>query len=561
MAFQTAKTVEEVLKQIYNKDYLMPAIQREFVWGTDDIVKLFDSLLRGYPVGSFLFWRVGSERVNDYVFYGFIRDYHEKNQPFAQREKPPAGQGTTAILDGQQRLTSLNIGLYGSYASRRLYGRVNSENAYPQKRLYLNLLDTRASEDLGLKYDLQFLTKEEAARRDGQPDHWFLVGDVLKLKGEATEYLQIAKDRGFEDFALATDAINRLDALHKAIRVTGTMNYFEVVDDDPDKVLEIFIRVNSGGAKLTKSDLLLSMATNQWSNEPGAREEVRNLVLELNGRDFAFNKDFVLKSALMMVGADVRFQVSSITHANIAKIEEAWPRIRSALLLAADFLRQSGFSSRTLTANNAAAVIAYWFFKIEGDYSFLESSHTAADRSRMVSWVTRSLLKQGVWGSGVDTLITRLRSELGNAEAKHGFPAEALEGALASLGKSLSFDQVEIDAMLDWEYQGPKTKPLLALLRNGIDGTKKFEEDHIFPKSIFTKSELLRRGISAELVPTYISFFNTLPNLQLLVGTRNNEKLAMLPADWLQQHFSSEADREIYLSENFMSGLPLATSR
>ena len=263
----------------------------------------------------------------------------------------------------------------------------------------------------------------------------------------------------------------------------------------------------------------------------------------------------------MMVGADVRFQVSSITHANITKIEDAWPRIRSALLLAADFLRQAGYSSRTLTANNAAGVIAYWFFKIEADYSFLESSHTAADRSRIVSWVTRSLLKQGVWGSGVDTLITRLRAELENADTKHGFPAEALEGALASLGKSLTFDQVEIDAMLEWEYQGAKTKPLLTLLQNGLDGTKTFEEDHIFPKSLFTRSELLRRGVPAELVSTFISTFNTLPNLQLLVGTRNNEKLAMLPSDWLRRHFSSEADRDVYLSENFMAGLPLELDR
>lgn len=539
----------------------MPAIQREFVWDTDDIVKLFDSLLRGYPVGSFLFWKVGPERVHDYVFYGFIRDYHEKNQPFAQREKPPIGQGTTAILDGQQRLTSLNIGLYGSYAARRLYGRVNSDNAYPQKRLYLNLIDNSASDDLGLIYDLRFLTKDEASRCEGEPDRWFLVGDVLKLKGEATEYLRIAQERGFEDFALATEAINRLDALHRAIRLTGTMNYFEVVDDDPNKVLEIFIRVNSGGAKLTKSDLLLSMATNQWSTEPGAREEVRNLVLELNEKGFSFNKDFVLKSALMMVGADVRFQVSSITHANIAKIETAWPQIRGALLLAADFLRQAGYSSRTLTANNVAGVIAYWFYKTEADYSFLDSSHTATERSRIINWVTRSLLKQGVWGSGVDTLITRLRAELENADSKNGFPVGALETALASLGKSLTFDQVEIEAMLDWEYQGAKTKPLMALLQDGLDGTKTFEEDHIFPKSLFTPAELSRRGVARDSIPAYLASFNTLANLQMLVGTRNNEKLVMLPADWLQSHFSTDGDRARYLSENFMADLPLELSR
>lgn len=557
MAYQTPETVEEVLKRIYSKDYLMPAIQREFVWGTDDIAKLFDSLLRGYPVGSFLFWKVAPETAADYVFYGFLTNYHEKDHPYAQREKPPAGQGTIAILDGQQRLTALNIGLYGSHAARRLYGRVNAAHAYPVKRLYLNLLADAEENDLGLKYDLRFLARDAAIAGDGEPDSWFLVSDVLKLKGEATEYLQLAQERGFHDLALATSAISRLDLLYKAIREVKSMNYYEVRDQDPDKVLEIFIRVNSGGQKLTKSDLLLSMATNQWTSEPGAREEVRNLVTELNSRGFNFNKDFVLKSALMMVGADVRFQGSSIIKPNIERIEVRWPQIRTALLLTADLLRQSGYSSHTLTASNAAAVVAHYLYKSEADGTYLDSSHTASDRTAVVNWVTRTLLKQGVWGSGVDTLLARLRSAIDEADVKLGFPVGELEGVLAELGKSLAFDETEIDAMLAWEWQGAKTYPLLALLQKGLDGTKSFEEDHIFPKSLFSSRELAKRGVSAEVVPEYLATYNTLPNLQLLVGTRNNEKLAMLPADWLDHHFHSTGDRDVYLRENFMQGLPL----
>src|SRR5690606_19452285 len=113
------KTVKEVLERIYANDYLMPAIQREFVWGQDKIANLFDSLLRGYPVGSFLFWTVGEERAAEYVFYGFLTNYHERDHKYAERKRPPKGKGTTAILDGQQRLTSLNIGLYGSHAAWR----------------------------------------------------------------------------------------------------------------------------------------------------------------------------------------------------------------------------------------------------------------------------------------------------------------------------------------------------------------------------------------------------------------------------------------------------------
>jgi hypothetical protein len=559
VTFQTPITVEAVLRKIYAKDYLMPAIQREFVWDRDDIIKLFDSLLRGYPVGSFLFWDVTPERAEDYIFYGFLADYHERDFPYAVKSKVPAGVGTTAILDGQQRLTSLNIGLYGSHATRRLYGRVNSPDAYPVKRLYLNLLDAPADGELGLLYDLRFLTADEARPDAGEIDKWFLVGEILKLNGKATEYLKLVGDRGFNDMALATEATDRLDTLYTAIRKEPSINYYLVEDQDPNKVLEIFIRVNSGGQQLSKSDLLLSMATNQWSTEPGAREEVRSLVTELNSRGFNFSKDFVLKTALMIIGVDVRFQVSNITRPNITKMENNWAGIRTALLLTADLLKQSGFSSRTLTATNAAIIVAYYMSTLDKTKvgSYLDSSHTAADRDEVVGWITRSLLKQGFWGSGVDTLLTRLRSALDNESSNSGFPAGELEAAAAKQGKALTFDEAEVDALLASEYGGAKTFSLLATLYPGLDLSKDFHEDHVFPKSLFNSKSLKNSGIPEEQIPEFLEAYNSLPNLQLLMGTRNNEKLAMLPSDWIREHFHSDDKRATYLAENDLEGLPL----
>lgn len=78
MSYQTALTIEEVVNEIHKKKYLLPAIQREFVWDTDQIEKLFDSLMRDYPINSFLFWTVSKEKVKEYEFYEFLREYHEK---------------------------------------------------------------------------------------------------------------------------------------------------------------------------------------------------------------------------------------------------------------------------------------------------------------------------------------------------------------------------------------------------------------------------------------------------------------------------------------------------
>ena len=292
MTFQTPRSVEEMLTSIHKRDYLMPAIQREFVWGPEQIVRLVDSLMRGYPVGSFLLWEVQPATAQSYTFYEFLTHFHEQDNPFADKATVLSGSGTTAVLDGQQRLTSLNIALYGSFAEKKKYAWWNSTDAFPVKRLYLNLAEDPDDEELGLHYNLKFLTDKEAATELDAPDNWFRVGNVLDLQDSGPAIMNELASRRIVD---QTGAFGRLYHLYQAVRVLRPMNYFLVTDQDPDKVLEIFVRVNSGGTSLSYSDLLLSMATNQWK-ELDAREEVRSLVGALNGsggRHFSFSKDIV----------------------------------------------------------------------------------------------------------------------------------------------------------------------------------------------------------------------------------------------------------------------------
>lgn len=260
MSFQTPLSVEEMLIAIHRREYLMPAIQREFVWGTGQIVKLFDSLMRGYPVGSFLLWSVKPETAQSYTFYEFLTHYHERDNPYADKATVLPGAGTTAVLDGQQRLTSLNIALYGSFAEKKKYAWWNSPNAFPVKKLYLNLVDDPKDEELGLKYDLRFLTDKEAAAEQDAEDKWFRVGAVFELDNAGPAIMRELEQRRISN---SHAAFQRLYDLYEAVRVLKPMNYFLVTDQDPDKVLEIFVRVNSGGTTLSYSDLLLSMATNQ----------------------------------------------------------------------------------------------------------------------------------------------------------------------------------------------------------------------------------------------------------------------------------------------------------
>lgn len=73
------KTISEVVQDYLNRHTFLPAIQREYVWGTYDIEKLFDSIMGDYPISTFLFWKIREEKKHEWTAYEFIRDFDKEN--------------------------------------------------------------------------------------------------------------------------------------------------------------------------------------------------------------------------------------------------------------------------------------------------------------------------------------------------------------------------------------------------------------------------------------------------------------------------------------------------
>jgi hypothetical protein len=546
--------VSKVLEGIHNSQYVLPAIQREFVWNTDQICRLFDSLMLEYPIGAFLFWKVDADEARQFTFYDFITDYHEKNNPYAPPRKIPIGQGATAILDGQQRLTALNIGLYGSHAERQPRKWWNNPDAFPRRRLYLNLVSRPEEDDQGMAYDFKFLTDAAAKSTDGEPKAWFLVRDVLTFKDAGPSLMTELERRSLS----GSGPFGTLYQLFNAVRTLPSVNAYVEESQDPNKVLDIFVRVNSGGTPLSYSDLLLSMATNQWEGLD-AREEVRSLVSDLKDlpAGFEFSKDLILKAGLVLVDVpDIGFKVSNFTQVNMERMEKDWPAIRTSLVSAANLLAGFGYTGRTLSADSVMIPVAYYFHQRDLGQTYIDSSKYAGDRLAVRQWVARSLMKRGIWGSGLDTLLRTLRETI-KSYGQDSFPSIELENAMATAGKSLSFTDAEISELLDLNYGDKRVFSVLSMLYPGLDLTKNFHEDHIFPRSRFTKRRLRKAGVPEELLDECMEKWNGLPNLQLLQGTVNIEKQDVLPHEWLVgPNFASEAARIQYINDNDLQELP-----
>ncbi|WP_328347202.1 DUF262 domain-containing protein [Micromonospora sp. NBC_00421] len=550
MPFQAPITITTALERMARHDYVLPAIQREFVWGPDRICKLFDSLMRGYPIGSFLFWRVNGDKVKSYTFYDFVRTYHARNSPHCPTLDVERGRDVTAILDGQQRLTALNIGLRGSYADRLPRMRHNNPLAYPTKRLHINLLAQGHDDELELAYHFRFLTADEAKSRN-ETTFWFPVSEIRDIS-EGDQVFDITARHD-----LGNLAGRMLFKLYEVVKRQTLINYFEEEDQSLEKVLNIFIRVNSGAVPLSFSDLLLSIATSQW-RERDAREEIHALVDDLNrtGQGFSLDKNSVLKSGLVLLGkGDIRFKVDNFDRHTMLAMEESWDDIERALRLAAQLLSDFGFSSATLPASSVIIPLAHYTHLRQLDTGYLRRTSDAADREDIRRWLLRAVIKGGIWGSGLDTLLGGLRTVL-DTEARNGFPRAALEREMARQGKGLRFDPIEVDELLDLKYGATKTFALLALLYPGIDVRNAYHVDHVYPRSRFTRARLRAAGIPEEDISVYLDRVDRLGNLQLLEGTENVDKRATLPAEWVGLAYPNSVARQGYLDRNDLGELP-----
>ena len=556
MSFQTPITISKAIENIQSNQYILPAIQREFVWSDGQIERLFDSLMRGYPIGSFLFWKIKPDKLTDFQFYRFMDRYLQRdcrrNEPIKLTGEMPR----TAILDGQQRLTALNIGLKGYYASKLPYYRWNSDYAFPKRRLYLNLL-ARPDKENDIAYEFKTLQDSDAEQKD-QAHFWFPVGQILQFSkmNEVFKYCNQNELVG-HDLEHPSDALCRL---WEVILHSPVINYFLEEDHDLNKVLNIFIRVNSGGTQLSYSDILLSIATAQWQKYD-AREEIYQLVDDLNlmGETFSFNKDFVLKASLVL--SDIKtiaFKVNNFNKENMQKIEKQWLGIKDAVALTVRLLTTWGYSRDTLVSNNAVIPLAYYILRKGNPKGIITSTAYSTDREQMQKWLMRALLKQTFSGQP-DNVLTKIRRVI--SESSDSFPEHEIYEALRGTAKSMAFDEDQIDGLLDYQYGESNTYTILALLYPWLKFDQHFHIDHIFPRSMFKPKILRKFGIPKEKWDLWLDHRDDLGNLQLLQGMVNQNKIDKEFEAWLQETQPEPVGLEAYKQQHFIPEVDLSFTK
>ncbi len=488
MSFQAPISIADIVTRVDSRRLLLPAIQREFVWDPEKIERLFNSLLQGYPIGSFLFWEVRDPGdKQNYRYYEFLRDYRERYQIHNPEFSTKGHVDFDAILDGQQRLTSIYIGLKGTYAYKR--HRVwweDSEYALPTRKFFLNISGPAIDEDDEAKrvYDFKFLTSGEAEKHGAD---WFEVGRILDL-ASAADLMKMFTTHSYHENEFA---MNALSSLHSVVHTEKVINYYNVKSADMDKALSVFIRVNSGGEPLSLSDILMSTAIANWQN-CDARKEIFGLVDLIQAKGFLINKDLILKACLYLYSADIKYKVSNFNAAQVKPFEDNWDAIRASIVGVFNLVKDFGYTETSLTSKNALLPILYWVHH-RGLADTVQSSVGLREQRGIIRKWLHTVLLKAVFGGATDTILAAIRRVFaGDTFDKNfikptitGFPAPEVATVLRAQGRDQGITDEFLDSLLYTEKEDKLAFALLALLRPDLDYKNVFHMDHLQPAASF----------------------------------------------------------------------------
>lgn len=549
-------TIREAMEKIASNTYVLPAIQRKFVWRPDQIETLFDSILRNYPINSFMFWEITENRLKqNYKFYSFIKDYADRyNEDNPDAPTRLLNAPFIAVIDGQQRLTSLYIGLNGTYRYKKPNKWwSNDEEAMPTRRLYLNISrPVESNIDNEKIFDFRFLSKNDLeCLKNSSNDKWFEVGKIIDFSdlGDVNAYL-IKNDLQDNKFAMKT-----LSNLMQKINNEELINFYTEKEQDQDKVLDVFIRTNSGGTMLSFSDLLMSIASANWT-KLDARQEikvVREEVRQYGSPNFNVSQDFILKSLLVLSDVDVRFKITNFGKDNINIFETNWEKTRKSIVSSFKLLSSLGFNDTLIRAKNAVIPIAYYVLINDLSEDIVKSTYSEDDKKRISTWLTLSLLK-GMFGGQSDSVLRTIRDVIKKASRKNYFPLKEIVQAFKnSPDKNYSLDDEIIEGFLKEKYQSSMASLILYLLYPEVVMKlgQNIAQDHMHCKTNFIDEDKFNSiGFSVNDIDFCKNEdnWNSVLNLQLLSELDNKSKGTTSLKDWAS--ITKTTNKEMFLDDD-----------
>lgn len=507
------KSIAALINEINNDELALPDLQRDFVWDDAQIRLLLDSIMRDYPFGSLLLWNTQFLEV---VYRKFTKDF-QAGQTFQTLVKR-AGQKKRMVLDGQQRLQSLYLAFAGTHKGRKLYFNITSGPGFQNED---------DDDDLGRNYRFEFWRGDEQNR----PKRLVAVSDII---GWADRFEDDEIDAVLKAVPLDGEAANLARRNLRLLRRKFTSDLVPImlIDDDVIKeeqakgineILDIFVRVNDGGTRLSKSDLMFSLIKTKWTR---AREHFDELQSDLAriGID-AIDKDFIIRGLLTVSDAPATFEVSVLQN-YWDDMEPNFPKLAVALRNAVDFCRAADvriLSSSLLDPVGTLYPVLYYLGKRKN------CSVPDAEREKLRTLIYFLLFNRFLGGRNPAARIRYLRDVFWEHPSR-ALPLDELLGVVAYRQTHHAIQTSA--AMLQWNPRLALNIAQPTAAHDTLSWQEKAEVDHVFPQAVYR--------------PVFGDAVDDIGNLAYLGKLRNIRKRDEEP----EIYFRPTADEE--LAQDFL---------
>lgn len=524
-------TIYEALQNIRNGKYVMPAFQRQFVWNMEQIEKLWDSILLDYPIATFLFWHVDNNNTtSDTYFCNFLYECTFDSRKQADSVNYELSNinvdiSDTAILDGQQRLTSMFLSLFGDAFIRPNHAR-KSTGERIRTKLVIELNKNKISVDEedynSKKFDIRFNDKISIL----SPTQ-FEVKNILdeKYRGDKT-----INEKAVEEAIVNVPndskeyAKNILTKLYNKIFNEKLIRYTEIVDMPQDDALEMFVRFNSGGKALKKSEITMSILEAYW---PSAKNEFGKILIDSYS---GFDTDFIIRSALMLYGDVAK---SNINKKVAEQLKNDWEKFRDSLIKLENLLKDMSIDIKRFSGSWNVLLPILFFVYYNDDY---ENS-----MNDIRSYLLRAIFFT-YFQSGTTSKLNKMKNHI--MECNYEITVELLEQI-----NELRVTDGKIEDVINSEKGSRIAGEVLYYLNlEWINKGLKYEQDHLHPDNRFNANMPI--SIKSDTWKRWRSMRNRLPNLHLLEGRSNGSKSDMRLVDYYND--MNEQQKEMFYEQSMI---------
>jgi hypothetical protein len=319
----------DLISEIETGQVKIPQFQRKFVWGIKASAKLLDSIMKGYPIGTFIYWRT-NERLRS------VRNLGNITLP-----EPNHGEYVNYVLDGQQRLTSLYAALKGVT--------IKEDDGKPcdYSEIYIDLL-ANADEDI-VTTEIEGKTNTDIIKITE-----LMRGSLMKLAAYPEEHH------------------SKLE-YYKEVLTGYTFSVINLKNAPIDVATEVFTRLNVGGKALTLFEIMVAKtyhifpANKSVENSEDVTFDLSEKYDELSAELSASHYDTIPSSTILQVVSILLEK--DCTRKTILKLDKMkfiaiWDDAVECIKSSIDFFRGYGIVVGRILPYNALIVpFSYFFYK------------------------------------------------------------------------------------------------------------------------------------------------------------------------------------------------------